>query len=224
MPLKEREILSPADFDAAALRLRLSVSEIAKQTGISRSYLSEFRNGDRKLRPEQQAKLRDFFEAQGVEFVDESSSEEAAAPPVGPASPHPLIQVAPIRYVAIRADLDDRRVRAVFDEIARNDERIAELCSEEVRRGTALFGSSKELTEQSQDQIRELFALLAANYVLVRYATQSENLLSAPPSSDTLHEILLDALDESITRSGAEPEAPQQAEEESAPIEEETQA
>lgn len=61
MALKETESLSRADFDAAVVRLRLNVSEIAKEVGIPRTYLSEFRNGDRKLRPENLARSSRLF-------------------------------------------------------------------------------------------------------------------------------------------------------------------
>jgi len=52
MPVTQTEVLSRADFDEAVVKLRANVSEIAKETGIPRTYLSEFRHGDRKLRPE----------------------------------------------------------------------------------------------------------------------------------------------------------------------------
>lgn len=69
MAIKQTETLSRADFDEAMVRQRLNVSEVARDTGIPRTYLSEFRNGDRKLRPEMLAKLRDYFESKGVEFA-----------------------------------------------------------------------------------------------------------------------------------------------------------
>src|SRR5262245_22133867 len=78
MPIKQSEVLSRADFDEAVVRLRLNISEISKATGIPRTYLSEFRNGDRRLRPEHLGKLRDFFEERGVKF--DSTPDPDAAP------------------------------------------------------------------------------------------------------------------------------------------------
>ena len=77
MAIKQPKILSRQDFDQAIIRLRLSVSEVAKETNVPRAYLTEFRNGDRQLRPEHLAKLRDYFESKGVEFEDEPAQSDS---------------------------------------------------------------------------------------------------------------------------------------------------
>ena len=63
-------ILSREDFEDSVAAVNMTLAEIAKQTGINRQYLSEFKCGDRNLRAEMLQKLRDFFESKGVEFVD----------------------------------------------------------------------------------------------------------------------------------------------------------
>lgn len=63
-------ILSRQDFEDAVAAVNMTLAEIAKQTGVNRQYLSEFKCGDRNLRAETLQKLRDFFESKGVEFVD----------------------------------------------------------------------------------------------------------------------------------------------------------
>ena len=62
-------ILSKEDFEDAVAAVNMTLADIAKQTGINRQYLSEFKCGDRNLRAEMRQTLRDFFEAKGVEFV-----------------------------------------------------------------------------------------------------------------------------------------------------------
>lgn len=62
-------ILSRQDFEDAVAAVNMTLADIAKQTGINRQYLSEFKSGDRNLRAEMRQTLRDFFEAKGVEFI-----------------------------------------------------------------------------------------------------------------------------------------------------------
>lgn len=62
-------ILSKEDFEDAVAAVTMTLADIAKQTGVNRQYLSEFKSGDRNLRAEMRQTLRDFFEAKGVEFV-----------------------------------------------------------------------------------------------------------------------------------------------------------
>ena len=207
MAIKQPEVLSRADFDQAVISLRLNVSEIAKVVGIPRTYLSEFRNGDRRLRPEHQAKLRDFFEEKGVEFEDEPGDGERdpRAPQPGAESPHPRVAVTEVLYLPIRVEIDEDRVRDVFTEIGRNDKRIAELSNRKVKR------DGGEIAAGSQDEVRELFALLAANYVFVRYLTGTDSPLEKAPKKSTLHEVLLDTILESVERAGVRREEAEEA-------------
>jgi len=207
MPIKQPVVLSRADFDQAVVSLRLNVSEIAKVVGIPRTYLSEFRNGDRKLRPEHQAKLRDFFEEKGVEFEDEPGDGDRGprAPQPGTESPHPRVAVTEVLYLPIRVEIDEDRVRDVFTEIGRNDKRIAELSNRKVKR------DGGEIAAGSQDEVRELFALLAANYVFVRYLTGTDSPLEKAPKKSTLQEVLLDTILESVERAGVRREESEEA-------------
>lgn len=87
MAVKQQPALSKEDFEQAIVTLRLSVSEVARETKIPRHIVSHFRNYGDGLKPEQAAKLRDFFEAQGVEFTDEEKNQDA---PQQPSSQQPL--------------------------------------------------------------------------------------------------------------------------------------
>lgn len=210
MPIKQPETLSRADFDQAVVRLRLNVSELAKETGIPRTYLSEFRNGDRQLRPEHQAKLRDYFEGKGVEF--EGSKGEGQPPAADPKAPHPRLAVGAVCFFPVRADLDDARVRTVMQEIDRNDKRIAELLDKKATRAAA-FGGKGEYSDETQAAGRELFALCSANYMLVRYLTGTDNPLARPTKQNSLGAILLETMREGVERAGIEIAAsPEEAE------------
>lgn len=78
MAIKQQPALTRQDFEAALVTLRLSVSEVSRESGIPRHIVSHFRNYGDGLKPEQAAKLRDYLESKGVEFTDEA--ETPAAP------------------------------------------------------------------------------------------------------------------------------------------------
>jgi transcriptional regulator with XRE-family HTH domain len=201
MPIKQPEVLSRADFDEAVVKLRLNVSEIAKETGIPRTYLSEYRNGDRKLRPEHQGKLRDYFESKGVEFSDEPANRDH--PEVDAPVPHEGLAVGTVCYFPIRGDLTPTRVREVMSEIERNDTRARELLSNKVKRKTTFLLNEPDGFEKvTEEEIRELFALFSANYVWFRYLTGVNNPLASRPEKNTLQEVLLETLQESVSRAG----------------------
>lgn len=72
-------ILARDDFGDAVAAVNMTLADIAKATGINRQYLSEFKCGDRNLRPDACQILRDFFEAKGVEFVGAEPEDEFEA-------------------------------------------------------------------------------------------------------------------------------------------------
>lgn len=83
MAIKPRHTLTKRDFEQALVTQRLSVSEVARETGIPRHIVSHFRNYGDGMKPEQLAKLRDYLEGLGVEFTDEQP-EAAASQPATP--------------------------------------------------------------------------------------------------------------------------------------------
>lgn len=87
MAIKPNQPLTKEDFEAALVSQRLSVSEVSRESGIPRHIVSHFRNYGDGLKPEQAAKLRDYFESLGVEFTDE---EQTPTTPRQPSSQQPL--------------------------------------------------------------------------------------------------------------------------------------
>ena len=165
MALKKPNVLSRADFDQAVVRLRLNVSDVAKETEIPRTYLSEFRNGDRTLRPEHLAKLRDYFESKGIEFEDDPAPAEDRAP--SPTGPAPGVSVAAVRFLTIDRAVSDTTIAAAMDALTDADARLAVLLQKQVARDGGMFGSG-EFTEETAATLQEAFALLAQGYVIVR--------------------------------------------------------
>ncbi len=83
MAIKQNRPLNKGDFEQAIITHRLSVSEVSRETGIPRHIVSHFRNYGDGMKPEQLAKLRDYFESLGVEFTDEEENHESIQQPPG---------------------------------------------------------------------------------------------------------------------------------------------
>lgn len=56
--------VTPEQLRQAARDLNLTVAAIAEGTGLSKAYISEFRNETRNLSASQQAQLRTYLEAE----------------------------------------------------------------------------------------------------------------------------------------------------------------
>lgn len=204
MALKQQDILTRADFESSLRhrKVRMSVSEVAKALGIPRAYLSEFRSGERNLKPEFQEKLRAFFEEKGVEFDD------APAPQTpNPDAPHTALAVARICHLPIRADRVSE-APAILDEMGRNDVRIAELLDKPAIRNSGLFGDG-DFSEETVEDLKELFAFTGASYMLFRYLTLDKNPLDQVAGQYTLRSVLIEHLKQSFDAAGLNTAPPQ---------------
>lgn len=135
MAIKQTQHLTKGDFEAALATQRLSVSEVARQTGIPRHIVSHFRNYGDGLKPEQATTLRDYLEGIGVEFTDDDGESHALQ-----ASPHGL------RLPAILSDDGLTQRTALVCRHFFIDERITENQIEEAgNRIEESFTQAKEL-------------------------------------------------------------------------------
>lgn len=161
MAIKQEYAISRAEFDEALVRLRISVSEVSKDTNIPRSYMSEFRNGDRQLRPEHLGKLKDYFESKGIVFEDNPPT-----PPSDIKTDQPPVQrtVLAIRHLAIDPKLDDDQIEATFEKMAINDAQ-----AEKIFQQKASEGFLSNWNEETENALRDLFGLFATNYILLRH-------------------------------------------------------
>lgn len=206
MAIKTPSVLSKEDFNAALVTLRSNVSEVSRETGIPRHLLSHFRNYGDGLKPEQIAKLRDYLEDKGIELEEVAVQAEAESAQKGAAerqqAPHPRVAMAAVCHFPISAEHGPDAVRQVLEEVERNDARIAELLATKAKHASGIWGEGEDYSDQTQEDIRELFALLGANYVLVRYLTGTGNPLDRNAASDTLQAVMFGAIRESIERAG----------------------
>lgn len=181
MAIKQHQILTRQEFDQAMVHLRLNISEVSRETSIPRTYLSEFRNGDRQLRPENLAKLRDYFEGKGVEFEDEPAPGEsipAASAPTDPSSDPLGIQraVLAIRHLAIAPNITNDQIQAILEKIETNDHE-----AEEMLKAKAESGLLSDWSEATDAMLKGVFGLFAANYVLLRHLQGRPLVMLASP-------------------------------------------
>jgi transcriptional regulator with XRE-family HTH domain len=198
MAIKPRTVLSRDDFREAMDANQLSISQVAKATGIPRSYLSEFLSIGRPLKPEQLQRIRDHLESEGVEFEDAPAAEPSALPA--------SLAVANICHFPIRPDRVEE-AKSVLAEIDRNDVRIAELLGKQAKRKTGLFGDEGDFTSRTEADLRELFALFGANYMLFRYLTLEKSPLDSVKDEKTVRSAMVGLLktyfDNAGVRAGA---------------------
>lgn len=129
------EFITAADFGDAVAAVNMSVADVAKAVGVSRPLLSEFRAGVRIIKPELAKKVREFFEAQGVEFIDAepmADDDEDPAPVARqPRTPSALSAVlpAPTFAIAVDAELPEADRAAALREldaiVRENDRQLA---------------------------------------------------------------------------------------------------
>lgn len=171
MAVKQQPVLTKKDFEAALVALRLSVSEVSRESGIPRHVVSHFRNYGDGLKPEQAAKLRDWLESKGVEFTNEA--ETPAAPQ--PTGEQPSNQ-QPLKMPFILSDDGLTQRTALVCRHFFIDERITEgQISEAGKRIEESFTQAKELMgvelgrewlsdnfdEETTTKLRELWGHLA---------------------------------------------------------------
>lgn len=164
MPTLPKKTVTPEQIRQAAKDLDLTVSAIADGTGLSKAYISEFRNETRNLSQSQQAQLRSYLEAKYEE-------QGKAFPEAADTSSNDLLQglgsmVQRITRPAIL--LSDDVPKAMSDKLLNlidtNRVKVGDILSREFQ-PAGLFGG--EFSKETENGIRELFALLALNYVAI---------------------------------------------------------
>lgn len=160
-------LISPLRAKEARRSLGLSIKQLAEETSVNRSYLSMFENGKMPLAQKYQQALVDFFTGRKVD-LDGLSEPTQLAPPRATQ----VMQGAFKRCFFLSPDLPQEQYDRAIEEMETNDERIAELLSTAVN--TGVFSP---LDAESESNQRELFGLLASNYVLFRLL-QGHNLIA----------------------------------------------
>lgn len=156
--------VSPEQLRQAAKDLCLTVAAIAEGTGLSKAYISEFRNETRNLSASQHAQLRSFLEAQyeeqGQEFPEEQdNSDQALLQGLGS-----MVKRITRPAILLSEDVPTAQAEKLTDLIEANRLKVSDILNTEFA-GGGIFGG--EFSEDTENAIREVFALLALNYVAI---------------------------------------------------------
>lgn len=159
-----RKGITPEQLRQAAKDLSLTVAAIAEGTGLSKSYISEFRNETRNLSQSQQAQVRTFAEAQyeqqGREFpeVEDTTSEDLLQGLGG------MVQRITRPAILLSNDVPKAQAEKLIDLIDANRLKVTDILDKEFEDGGFLGGDFSDATENA---IREVFAMLALNYIAI---------------------------------------------------------
>lgn len=212
MAIKPNHPLTKEDFEAALVTQRLSVSEVARATGLPRHIVSNFRNYGGGMKPEQTTKLRDYLEGLGVEFTENNSDALSAPQGITGLNPQLGVGLKIEHYFPLSNTLTDEVIRDAMYVMEENDARLMLLLQTKLERNEGVFGNG-ELTEEAKETLQETFALLSCNYITFRML-RGWPALNVQPSTDkpeTVRDMVMQTFLQPLTDAGLIV-APQQAE------------
>lgn len=156
--------VTPEQLRQACKDLNLTVAAVAEGTGLSKAYISEFRNETRNLSQSQQTQLRTYLDAQyeeaGQEFpeAEDTTSEELLQ---GLGS---MVKRISRPAILLSDDVPKAQADKLLDLIEANRIKVTEILASDFKNGGFLGGEFSDATENA---IREVFVLLALNYVAI---------------------------------------------------------
>ena len=180
MAIKNPSILTREDYNQAQVTLGLTYADLAKEVGLPRQYLSEFRAGTRNLVPEHQRKLRNYFEDNGIVFEDsdlpkqgESLDNGAPTKPPGDdqdatdlkASPALRSTAIACLHFAISPNIPASDLMKIIRQMEENETRLEELLGKEVKEA-GFLSLGKKWDDETEADMQEVFGLMASNFVL----------------------------------------------------------
>jgi transcriptional regulator with XRE-family HTH domain len=172
--------ISPEQLRQLSKELNLTVAAIAEGTGLSKAYVSEFRNETRNLSVSQQAQLRTFLEsecqAQAMEFpeaADEPTGSELAKSVGG------FIGRISRPALLLSDELPKAQMERLTTLVESNRLKVSDLLAQEFTPAGLFDG---EFSQATEDAIRQIFALLALNYVAI-LLLQGSNLVRKLPEA-----------------------------------------
>lgn len=156
--------VTPEQLRQAAKNLNLTVAAVAEGTGLSKAYISEFRNETRNLTQSQLGQLRVYleaeYEAKGQEFpeAEDTSSEDLLQGLGG------MIKRISRPAILLSEDIPTAQAEKLTDLIEANRLKVSDILNSEFETGGFFGGDFSNATENA---IREIFALMALNYVAI---------------------------------------------------------
>ncbi len=171
--------VSAPQSKAARQELALSQKDVIAATGINAYKLKLFEARNFDIGHVASKKLREFYEAQGVDFAQIDAhlkaSQAAQNPQMevkGVAEPREGFTFTPRPGFRISGHLPETLVDKLMDQLEVNDNRIGELTEAAFK--TGFLGG---ITEETEAKTRELLGVLAENHVIFR-CLQGRNIIA----------------------------------------------
>ena len=162
-------IITPDQSRQARRELGLSQAAVAEATSLNRQYISEYETGHTsRLTNGNQRKLRAFYEGKIAE-AREAGEELDIDFGDTDAKPLATVESFPAKRCIFPVDheVTDEQLASAFAAIAENDKALVGLLAGEQVREKGVFGRG-DLTSETLEGLRKSFALLSANYLIVR--------------------------------------------------------
>ncbi|TFZ02099.1 helix-turn-helix domain-containing protein [Ramlibacter humi] len=179
--------VSPEQLRQLSKELNLTVAAIAEGTGLSKAYISEFRNETRNLSASQIAQLRAFLdqkcEETGIDFPEDEASDAAGEQLVKGLGG--MIQRITRPAILLSEDIPKAQAEKLLDLIESNRLKVGELLASEFKtQGGILFTSGDEISPDTEQKIRDIFGLLALNYLAITILQGRNVVRAVPPDID----------------------------------------
>lgn len=218
MAIKKQLVITKEDFEAALVTLRMSVSEVSRESGLPRHIISHFRGYGDGLKPEQAAKLRDFFESKGVEFTDEEDAAPAAtqgSQQAAIASLNPRLDAAlkVEHFFPISNAIPDEVIGNAMDIMEEADARLLVLLKTKIEREDGFF-TDGEFAKETKAALQEVFALMAGNYLVFRMLRgwRAFNVKPSTENPETVRDVVFSTFKQSLIDAGLiDPEGNEEA-------------
>lgn len=192
-PKTEKPILTKETFARILADTGINITRISREAGLTRQYVSNFKNSGAGLKPDDLRKLRAALEKY-VDFNDDGSGEEfdtdpesgaAPAVPTGKAYHGAIPFPAPAFHCPVSADIEPGHVKAISARLEAVTRRIAELLPKPLAYESGVLIGGTDPTDASRAEHAALVGLLAEEAILRR---RLEGRDIAPPLTPQLAE------------------------------------
>jgi transcriptional regulator with XRE-family HTH domain len=149
-----------ADIKSAS-GVNLSVADIAEGTGLSKAYISEFRNDTRNLTGAQQDQLRTYLDKQcaeyGISIAEQENDVEI------PKIPGQFAHYALKPSLTLSESIPEKQRNAILSAIEKLDQQIYALLPEKIEKD--FMGN---MTEETEEKLEKIFAACTLGYIAFR--------------------------------------------------------
>lgn len=181
MNIPQQLPITPLQSKAARYQLGVTQANVIEESGLPGHKLKQFETG--RLIPDMKflEALRDYYQGKGIDLSELKEGDGLMPVAAAAVTPKPGAQmVQSIMQMAFRISpaLMPEQVDAALEKMDAGDDRIAAILREPATAG--LFSDHDERTDAL---LRELFGLMAANYMAFRFL-QGRSLAAPKPTDD----------------------------------------